>query len=110
GWVRTMLTPARSNPRFGYQVWLGEPFQAGEGASEPYAAGDTFVLRGNGKTRLWIVPSMGLTILRVGANNEIDPDWDDSRIPNLIIRGASDYVPAAPARGAQDISTLVPNH
>lgn len=109
GWVRSMLTPARNNNRFGYQLWLGRPFKAGEGASEPYAAQDTFVLKGHGKTRLWIVPSMGLTILRVGTNDEDDADWDDSVIPNLIVRGAADYVPKSGKPGV-NLSDLVPNH
>lgn len=108
GWVRSMFAPAKSNNRFGYQVWRGTPFKEGEGASEPYAE-DTFVLKGHGKTRLWIVPSMGLSILRVGTNDETDPDWDDSVIPNLIVRGASDFVPKAGKPGV-NISDLVPNH
>lgn len=110
GWVRSMLKPAKANPRFGYQVWLGRPFKPGEGASEPYAAEDTFLLKGSGKTRLWIVPSMGLTILRVGTNDDSDTDdWDDSAIPNLIVRGAADYVPKA-AKPGVNYSDLVPNH
>jgi len=36
-------------------------------------------------------------------------DWDDSRIPNLIIRGARDYLPAQ-ARPGADISKIVPGH
>ena len=110
GWVRTMLTPSKANPRFGYQVWRGEPFMPGEDSSEPYAQDDTFVLKGNGKTRLWIVPSMSLIILRAGTDNESDADWDDSRIPNLIIRGASDYRPKGPTGRDVDIKNLVPNH
>jgi len=110
GWVRTMLTPSKANPRFGYQLWRGEPFEPGAGASEPYAMDDTIVLRGNGKTRLWLVPSMGLIILRVGRDATIDPEWDDSIIPNLIVRGARDYVPKAAQPGAKDLRNLVPNH
>jgi CubicO group peptidase (beta-lactamase class C family) len=113
GWVQQMLAPSKPKPDFGYQVWRGRPFVAaaqGGAASEPYAADDTYLLKGAGKTRLWFVPSLGLTILRTGTNAESDPDWDDSRVPNLIIRGARDYVPKAPANGTQDISTLVPNH
>ena len=34
--------------------------------------------------------------------------WDDSRIPNLIIRGARDYLP--PAQPGADVSALVPAH
>jgi hypothetical protein len=90
-------------------VWRGEPFQPGEDASEPYALDDTFVLKGLGTTRLWLMPSMNLRILLVGRRDKAGADWDDSRIPNLIVRGASDYVPKAAKQGA-DISNLVPNH
>jgi CubicO group peptidase (beta-lactamase class C family) len=110
GWVRSMLAPSKANPRYGYNVWRGEPFQPGEDASEPYAADDTFVLKGNGGTRLWLVPSMSLSILRVGTEADgRGAERDDSRIPNLIIRGASDYVPKA-AKSGSDVSNLVPNH
>lgn len=112
GWVREMLAPSKANANFGYQVWRGLPFTAGAvgGASEAYAADDTYLLKGAGRTRLWFVPSLGLTILRTGTNSEADPDWDDARIPNLVVRGASDFVPKAPKAGARDLSTLVPNH
>jgi CubicO group peptidase (beta-lactamase class C family) len=109
GWVRAMATPTKANPRFGYQVWRGEPFQPGEDASEPYAQDDTFLLKGPGTTRLWLVPSMNLSILLVGSHDKAGEEWDDSRIPNLIVRGASDYVPKAAKSGA-DVSNLVPNH
>jgi len=109
GWVRAMTTPTKANPRFGYQVWRGEPFQPGEGASEPYAQDDTFFLKGPGTTRLWLVPSMNLSILLVGSRSKVGEEWDDSRIPNFIIRGASDYVPKA-ARPGAGVSNLVPNH
>jgi CubicO group peptidase (beta-lactamase class C family) len=111
GWVREMLAPARSNKNFGYQVWLGQPFAgAAGGASEPYAAGDVYLLKGSGKSRLWVVPSLSLSILRTGTNSETDPDWDDARIPNLIIRGARDFQPQATPSGPPDIRSLVPNH
>ena len=113
GWVREMLTPSKSNTNFGYQVWRGQPFEASTepgAASEAYAADDTYLLKGPGKTRLWFVPSLALTILRTGSNPETDADWDDSRIPNLIIRGATDFVPPLPKSGAEDVRSLVPNH
>ena len=52
---------------------------------------------------------MHLSILLIGSHDKASPDWDDSRIPNLIVRGASDYVPKAAKSGA-DVSNLVPNH
>lgn len=101
GWVKQMLAPSTLNENFGYQVWRGH--------SEQYAAADTYFLQSAGKTRLWFVPSLGLAILRTGTNAESDPDWDDARIPNLIIRSARDFGPQA-AGDAQDLSKLVPNH
>jgi hypothetical protein len=88
-------------------VWRGEPFQPGDDASEPYVLDDTFLLKGPGNTRLWLMPSMSLRVLLVGSRDKVAQDWDDSRIPNLIVRGASDYVPKAAKKDA-DISNLVP--
>jgi CubicO group peptidase (beta-lactamase class C family) len=110
GWVRQMLARSKSNPNFGYQVWRGEPFTPGRGADERYAADDTYLLKGAGKSRLWFVPSLGLSILRTGTNSESDAAWDDARIPNLIVRGARDFVPKGAGTTPQDLSTLVPNH
>ena len=52
---------------------------------------------------------VALGILLIGGGDKAGKDWDDSRIPNLIVRGASDYVPKAAKSGA-DVSNLVPNH
>jgi CubicO group peptidase (beta-lactamase class C family) len=113
GWVGHMLAGSKAHPNFGYQVWRGQPYvgsTAPGSASEPYAADDTYFLKGAGKSRLWFVPSLSLTILRMGSNAEDDVDWDDARIPNLVIRGATDFVPPVPKSGAEDVRSLVPNH
>jgi CubicO group peptidase (beta-lactamase class C family) len=121
GWVRTMLTPAKGNPNYGFQLWLGSPYvaerpysfnrrQFANRAAEPYAADDVFFLDGFGKYRMWLVPSLGLAILRTGTNPRDQADWDDSRIPNLIIRGVRSE-PKRPDPGAKpDLSKLVPGH
>jgi len=57
--------------------------------------------------RLWLVPRCQIAILRTAAAGR-DADWDDARIPNLIIRGRRDYLP--PAQPAADVSALVPAH
>jgi CubicO group peptidase (beta-lactamase class C family) len=122
GWVRQMLAPSKVSPGFGYQVWIGSAAASGVATaaggppaamslmSEPYAADDTYLLKGAGKSRLWLVPSLRLSILRVGTSPDSGMDWDDARIPNIIIRGASDFVPKAAKSGPLDLSTLVPNH
>ncbi len=107
GWVARMLVPARSNAAYGSYVRLGKATVAG---TETYAADDVFVVDGNGGNRLWLVPSMHLVILRMGSlKGHAGADWDDARIPNLIIRGAQDYRPPL-ARPGADISTIVPGH
>jgi CubicO group peptidase (beta-lactamase class C family) len=106
GWVRLMRTPARADPDYGAYVRLAARPAPGE---EPYAANDVFVAEGAGGNRLWIVPSLQLAILCTGAPAGRDASWSDSRVPNLIIRAARDYL-APPARPGADVSALVPGH
>jgi CubicO group peptidase (beta-lactamase class C family) len=106
GWVARMLVPAQGNADYGSYVRLGKNNPTG---SEPYALQDVFVVEGKGGNRLWLVPSMHLAILRMGRLPRQATDWDDSRIPNLIIRGARDYRPPQ-ARPGADISSIVPGH
>jgi CubicO group peptidase (beta-lactamase class C family) len=106
GWVTLMRTPAKADPAYGAFVQLATRTAAG---SEPYAARDVFLVGGAGGNRLWLVPSLQIAILCTGAPGGRDAAWDDARIPNLIIRAARDYVPAA-ARPGTDISALVPGH
>ena len=100
-WVPELLRPTKANPGFGSYVRLST-FTA----TAQYATNDVFVIEGRGN-RLWLVPSLQLAILRTGGPP--DPDWDEARIPNLIIRSARDYVPPA-ARPGADLRQLVPNH
>jgi CubicO group peptidase (beta-lactamase class C family) len=56
--------------------------------------GDKVVwLEGSDRQRLWIVPALRLTVLRVGG----DPSkgWDEAVIPDSIIRGTSGWHPPA---------------
>ncbi len=102
-WVPELLQPSRTNPNYGSYLRLGA--HASPGMS-PYATNDVFVVEGR-DNRLWLVPSLQLAILRTGGPPGVD--WDDGRIPNLIIRGARDFVPPA-ARPGADVRQLVPNH
>ncbi len=111
GWVRQMLAPAPGNPAFGFQLWRGSPFLTGtrwSKGSEPYAT-ELFFLDGGGKDRLWLVPSLRLAILRTGTGAQAE-EWDDARIPNLIIRGVREFLRSAPGSQTPDVSTLVPRH
>ena len=94
-YVAAMSAPSKANPGYGYQVWRGRPFVANriyspvrpdksQKATAPIEAEDALFLDGWGKRRLWIIPSRKLVILRDGVDVE---DWDDTLIPNLILRG-----------------------
>jgi CubicO group peptidase (beta-lactamase class C family) len=103
GWVRLMRTPTVADPDYGAYVRLAADRASGD---EPFAANDMFVVEGAGGNRLWIVPSLQLAILCTGVPAGRDAAWSDSRVPNLIIRAARDYAPAA----RPNVSALVPGH
>jgi len=102
-WVPEMLKPAPGNERYGSYVRLGSAQLPGVA---PYASNDLLVVEGGGN-RMWLIPSLQIAILRTG--DELPADWDDSRIPNLVMNGTRDFVPAA-ARPGADLRRLVPNH
>ena len=106
GWITLMRTPAQSDPRYGAYLrvrWTPVPGQ------EALAARDVFAVEGEGGNRLWLVPSLQIAILCTGPAGGRDVAWDDSRLPNLVIRAARDALPAAAQPGA-DVSALVPGH
>ena len=102
-WVPELLKPALMNERYGSYIRLGAH---GLPDVPPYASKDLFVVEGGGN-KMWLIPSLQIAILRTG--DELPADWDDSRIPNLVMNGAKDFVPAA-ARPGSDLRLLVPNH
>ena len=105
-WVTLMRTPARSDPLYGASVRVRWPAVPGH---EPPAAHDLFAVEGEGGNRLWLVPSLQIAILCTGAAGGRDADWDENRLPNLVVRAARDSLPPAAQPGA-DISALVPGH
>jgi len=114
-WLPQILQPTRPNGDYGSYVRLGAHAAAG---MTPYASNDVVLVAGGGN-RLWLIPSLQIAILRTGDEplpsgsgaslRDSHLDWDDGRIPNLIVRGARDFVPAA-ARPGADLRQLVPNH
>jgi CubicO group peptidase (beta-lactamase class C family) len=95
GWLDEMLRPSAAYANYGMQLWLGTTYERqrrydpdietfANYHSEPFAAPDVFFLDGLGKQRVYVVPSRELVIVRSGSN---DPDWDDAKLPNLLIRG-----------------------
>jgi hypothetical protein len=53
-------------------------------AAAPFAADDVLFLDGAGGQRVYVIPSAGLTIVRIGKPAMA---WDDSAMPNMILQG-----------------------
>ena len=57
------------------------------GAKLPFAADDIFYLDGGGKVRIWISRKLDLIVLRMGYPPPRGLGFDESFLPNTIIRG-----------------------
>jgi CubicO group peptidase (beta-lactamase class C family) len=101
------VTP--QNPWAGMGLYLAEPYARLRGAanpdrpelnrtlhSEPYLAADLYLFDGNANQVAYIVPSQELVILRVGNAPPADLGWDNSYLPNTILRGIDRDVGAGP--------------
>ncbi|MFT4252540.1 MAG: serine hydrolase [Caulobacter sp.] len=98
GYVREMRTPTEQNPHYGLGVYIGAPYLERRGWAapdlpwpkilhgEPYLADDLYLFCGNSNQVVYIVPSKRLIVLRVGDNPPKAPEWDNSILPNLILR------------------------
>ncbi len=99
GYVGEMRTPTEQNPHYGLGVYIGAPYLERRGwaapdlpwpkilHSEPYAAEDLYLFCGNSNQVVYIVPSKRLIVLRVGDSPPKTPEWDNSVLPNLILKG-----------------------
>jgi CubicO group peptidase (beta-lactamase class C family) len=103
GWVERMRRPTSADGSAGFGVELAA---AAHGA-EPFAADDLLFLRGPGRWRLWVIPSLRLALL-FGSKSAASPGWDETRLPNLVIRALSER-PAQRGVGSQ-LQQLVPGH
>ena len=103
GWVERMRRPVSASGHEGFGVELAS---AAHGA-EAFAADDVFFLRGPGRWRLWLVPTLNLGVM-FGSASEGTPAWDETRLPNLVIRAVSEGVPQR-GSGSQ-LQQLVPGH
>lgn len=95
GWVEQMIAASPAYMNYGMFTWLGnthEPLRRydpdmggtfGNRHSEPFDEG-VFWLDGLHVQRVWVIPSRELVVVRTGNDH---PDWDEARIPNLLIRG-----------------------
>jgi CubicO group peptidase (beta-lactamase class C family) len=87
--VTVMLTPTHKESPVGLGINLNGQF----------AAADVAWLDGGKSQRLWVVPSLRLTILRVGEEPDASDGWDEAMIPDSIIRGTSGWHPKSVGEG-----------
>lgn len=93
-WIRDVQAPSPANPNYGYLTWLGNRYEEHRYynhktrtnvlQSAPFAAPGVVYFDGFGGQRVYAVPSLGLVIVRTGA---LATDWDEARLPNLVIGG-----------------------
>jgi CubicO group peptidase (beta-lactamase class C family) len=99
GYVAEMKTGTPQNPYYGLGLWIGGTYTDRRGFqnptrpggktfhSEPYASNDVVMFDGNSNQIVYIVPSQDLIVLRVGETPPRQPEWDNAKLPNLILRG-----------------------
>ncbi len=93
-WIAEIRRPAPTNPNYGFLTWLGNEHVEQRSYnskaslrtyhSEPFAADDVAYFDGFGGQRVYIIPSADMVIVRTGS---IAGDWDDARLPNLMLAG-----------------------
>lgn len=101
GWVTRMRQPLLDNAHRGLGVYLAS---AAVGA-EPLIDGETFFLRGGGRWRLWMVPSLHLAVLHAGPGSS--DNWDETELPNALIRAVLDR---SARNTGNTLQQLVPGH
>ena len=101
GYVQQVITPTATNPHSGMGVYLAGSYVEGRGAgnpdfeygktkhAEPYLDRDLYLFDGNANQVVYIIPRHDLIVLRVGAAPPKTQAWDNSLLPNRILRELS---------------------
>jgi len=103
GWVERMRRPVSASGTEGFGIELAS---AAHGA-EPFADDDVFFVRGPGRWRLWLMPTLKLAVL-FGSQAAATPFWDETRLPNLVIRALAER--PQPRGVGSPLQQLVPGH
>jgi CubicO group peptidase (beta-lactamase class C family) len=93
--VAEMQRPSKPNPNFGF-MYLGSPFAPVRTmatdprvtytvkSAEPFRVDDVSYIDGYGGQRVYISPSLGLVVVRIGG---VARQWDNSKLMNLVVDG-----------------------
>ena len=103
--IVSLFAASAANPAYGLHIWRGIAWQPrrsyGPGTEltiphkQPYLAPDLYFLDGFGGQRVYVAPSAQLVVARVA---EPAFGYDDSVIPNLLLRGLAEARARAAAR------------
>lgn len=97
--IREMQTPTLQNQNAGMAVFTGHPYKKWRGPlnpkikqgqvfhSEPYLSSDLVLFDGKNNQVAYIIPSKDLVIVRLGGRPPKDKIWDNSYLPNTVMRG-----------------------
>jgi CubicO group peptidase (beta-lactamase class C family) len=97
GFVSEMRRGTPQNPHYGLGVWVAGPYveRRGFGApdapgpkvlhGEPYLDRDLFLFDGNSNQTVYVSPATRMVILRTGETPPQSPEWDNTKLPNLLI-------------------------
>ena len=100
GYVDAMRTGTAENPYYGLGLWLPHTYVERRGFahpdiqfgkvlhSEPYADKEIFLFDGNGHQVVYMIPSANMVVLRMGSRPAQELEWDNTVLPNLLIRDA----------------------
>ena len=98
-YVNAMKTPTAQNTHYGLGLWLAGTYIDRRGFAnqnrpgpkvlhaEPYLTNDLVMFDGNSNQIVYIVPSQQLIVLRTGNAPPRQPEWDNSRLINIILAG-----------------------
>jgi CubicO group peptidase (beta-lactamase class C family) len=99
GYAEEMRTATEENPYYGMGLWIAGDYieRRGFGApdapgpqvyhSEPYLDPELYLFDGNSNQVVYISPKYDLIAVRLGNTPPSSPEWDNTVIPNLLIRG-----------------------
>ena len=115
GWVARMRRPLSPHSAEGFGVQL-LPRPTARQPMPGFSAADVFFVRGPGRWRLWLAPSLRLAVLfgdargasGAAAAGADDAAWDETRLPDLVIGAITGGRSAAP--GTSLLQQLVPGH
>ena len=93
-WIDAMTAPSPRNANFGFEIWRASPYQPSRGygsgtaapvpAAQPFLAPDMVFFDGAVGQRVYVSRARDLVIVHIGASA---PGWDDSALPNMIVKG-----------------------